>query len=63
MNFDGIEFYILCYNSTFCVDYQIKCIKTFCKDKYNIIIIDSNQGCNETNSKEKDGSVWDFVSE
>ena len=54
MGFDGLEFYILCYNSFFCVEYQIKCINFFCKDKYNIIIIDSNQGCNLLNSKQKE---------
>lgn len=32
MNFDGIEFYAII---VFCVDYQIKSIKTFCKHNYN----------------------------
>jgi len=39
-----IEFYLICYNNTFCVEYQIKTIRQFCKDPFNIIIIDSNCG-------------------
>jgi hypothetical protein len=54
MTFHGIEFYILCYNSLFCCEYQIKCINQFCKDEFKIIIIDSNQGCNLLNSKQKE---------
>ena len=54
MNFDGIEFYILCYNSFFCCDYQIKCINQFCKDKFKIIIFDSNLGTNPIDSKQKE---------
>lgn len=54
MGFDGIEFYILCYNSFFCCDYQIKCINHFCKDKFKIIIFDSNLGINPTDSKQKE---------
>jgi len=54
MNFDGIEFYILCYNSLFCCDYQIKCINQFCKDKFKIIIFDSNLGTNPIDSKQKE---------
>lgn len=54
MNFDGIEFYILCYNSLFCCDYQIKCINQFCKDKFKIIIFDSNLGINPIDSTQKE---------
>jgi len=48
-----LEFYILCYNNSFCVEYHIKTINFFCKDPFKIIIIDSNCGKNEVNSIEK----------
>jgi len=48
-----LEFYLICYNNNFCVEYQINTITHFCKDPYNIIIIDSNCGLYEENSKEK----------
>ena len=46
-----IEFYLICYNNIFCVEYQIKTIRQFCKDPFNIIIIDSNCGKLPENSK------------
>jgi hypothetical protein len=46
-----IEFYLLCYNNNFCVEYQIKTIQQFCKDPFNIIIIDSNCGKLPENSQ------------
>jgi hypothetical protein len=49
-----IEFYLLCYNNNFCVEYQIKTIKFFCKDPFKIIIIDSNCGKHNENSIEKE---------
>jgi len=55
--FPGIlEFYLICYNNNFCVEYQINTIRHFCKDKHNIIIIiiDSNCGMYNENSKEKE---------
>jgi len=39
-----LEFYIICYNNLFCVEYQIKTLTFFCKDPHKIIIIDSNCG-------------------
>lgn len=47
-----IEFYILCYNNTFCAEYQIKTIRKFCKDNFKITLIDSNCGKFEDQSKE-----------
>jgi len=48
-----LEFYLICYNNNFCVEYQINTIRHFCKDPHNIIIIDSNCGAYEENTKEK----------
>lgn len=42
-----IYFYILIYKNLFCAEYQIKTIQTFCKDPYNIILLDSNCGVDE----------------
>lgn len=53
INTNIIEFYIICYNNSFCVEYQIKTISFFCKDPYKIIIIDSNCGKFKENSIEK----------
>ena len=33
-----IEFYILTHNNLFCVEYQVKTIRQFCKDPFHIII-------------------------
>lgn len=49
-----LEFYLICYNNNFCVEYQINTISHFCKDPFKIIIIDSNCGGFPTNSKEKE---------
>lgn len=51
-NNNTLHFYILCYNNTFCAEYQIKTIRKFCKDDFNIILIDSNCGKFEDKSKE-----------
>jgi hypothetical protein len=53
INTNIIEFYIICYNNSFCVEYQIKTISFFCKDSHKIIIIDSNCGKFKENSIEK----------
>src|SRR5690348_7138900 len=47
-----IDFFILIHNNTFCAEYQIKTIRKFCEDAYNIILIDSNCGEYEDKSKE-----------
>ena len=49
-----IEFYLICFNNNFCVEYQINTIRHFCKDPFNIIIIDSNCGSYADNSREKE---------
>ena len=48
-----IEFYLICYNNNFCVEYQINTITHFCKDPHKIIIIDSNCGSHLENAEEK----------
>lgn len=48
-----LEFYLICYNNNFCVEYQINTINHFCKDPYKIIILDSNCGAFPENSKDK----------
>ncbi len=48
-----VEFYIICYNNLFCVEFQIKTINAFFKDPYKIIIIDSNCGEHIENSIKK----------
>jgi hypothetical protein len=48
-----LEIYVLAYNSLFCVEYQIKTFRSFCKDPYNLVIIDSNCGEHSKNSEEK----------
>lgn len=53
MTNNKIEFYLLCYNNTFCVEYQIKTLRAFCKDPFEIIIIDTNCGEFKENSLEK----------
>jgi len=40
----SIDFYILIHANMFCAEYQIKTIRKFCKDPYNIILLDSNCG-------------------
>lgn len=49
-----LEIYIISYNNLFCVDYQIKSFRSFCRDEYRIIIIDSNCGEHPDNSKKKE---------
>lgn len=39
-----IDFYILIHANMFCAEYQIKTIRRFCKDPFNIILLDSNCG-------------------
>jgi hypothetical protein len=43
-NYEPIEIYLIAYNNLFCVEYQIKTYKAFCKDAYKLIVIDSNCG-------------------
>ena len=50
---DNLEIYVLAYNNSFCVDYQIKAFSAFCKDKHKLVIIDSNCGDHSTNTAEK----------
>jgi len=40
----SIDFYILIHANIFCAEYQIKTIRKFCKDPFNIVILDSNCG-------------------
>lgn len=48
-----IEVYVIAYNNLFCVEYQIKTFKAFCKDEYKLIIVDSNCGEHTKNSEDK----------
>lgn len=48
-----IEIYVIAYNNLFCVEYQIKSFRAFCKDEYKLIIIDSNCGEHIQNSMDK----------
>lgn len=48
-----LEVYVIAYNNLFCVDYQIKAFRSFCKDKYKLIIIDSNCGEHPQNTEDK----------
>ena len=50
---DNLEIYVLAYNNSFCVDYQIKAFSAFCKDKHKLVIIDSNCGDHPSNTAEK----------
>ena len=47
-----LDIYIPVFNNLFCVEYQIKTLKAFCKhDNFNIIIIDNNLEFHPENSK------------
>tara|TARA_R110001592_G_scaffold91587_1_gene267916 strand:+ start:6129 stop:6944 length:816 start_codon:yes stop_codon:yes gene_type:complete len=48
-----LEVYIIAYNNIFCVEYQIKTFKAFCKDKHKLIVIDSNCGEHVANTETK----------
>lgn len=48
-----IEIYVIAYNNLFCVEYQIKTFKAFCKDEHELIIVDSNCGEHSENSLQK----------
>jgi len=48
-----IEMYVISYNNLFCVEYQIKAFKSFCRDEYKLVIIDSNCGEHTDNSERK----------
>jgi hypothetical protein len=65
-NNEAIEIYIIAYNNLFCVEYQIKTYKAFCKDDYKLIIIDSNCGEHPENSIAKkricDDNNIEFIS-
>ena|ERR1700690_1844958 len=43
---DVTDLYIITFNNLFCVEYQLKTIRSFMKQKYNIIIIDNNNDLN-----------------
>lgn len=61
-----IEVYVIAYNNLFCVEYQIKTFKAFCKDDYKLIIVDSNCGEHIDNSIKKkeicDSNGVEFIS-
>jgi len=47
-----IDIYIPVFNNLFCVEYQIKTLKAFCKhDNFNIIIVDNNLEFHPENSR------------
>ena len=48
-----MEVYIIAYNNLFCVEYQIKTFKAFCKDEHKVVVIDSNCGEHATNTEAK----------
>lgn len=48
-----MEIFILAYNNLFCVEYQIKTLKQFCQDSYNLIVVDSNCGQHPENTRLK----------
>lgn len=48
---DAIDLYITAFNNIFCIEYQIKTLRMFMKQKYNIIIVDNNNNLNPDVSK------------
>jgi hypothetical protein len=50
-----VEIYVISYNNLFCVEYQIKAFRSFCRDEYKLVIIDSNCGEHTDNSERKMG--------
>ncbi len=50
---DNMEIYIIAYNNIFCVEYQIKTFKTYCKDNHKLIIVDANCGEHLENTEAK----------
>lgn len=50
---DILEIYSLAYNNLFCVEYQIKTWTKFCKDNFELIIVDSNCGEHKENTEKK----------
>jgi hypothetical protein len=48
-----LEFYLLCFGSVFCVEYQIKTIRQFCRDPHRILVIDSNCGAMPQDTADK----------
>ena len=48
-----IEVYVIAYNNLFCVEYQIKAFRAFCRDDHRLIIIDSNCGEHAQNTEMK----------
>lgn len=47
---DSMDVYVITFNNLFCVEYQIKTLRTFIKQKFNIIVIDNNNNLNQENS-------------
>jgi len=39
---DTLDIYVITFNNLFCVEYQIKTLRRFVKQKFNIIIVDNN---------------------
>jgi hypothetical protein len=50
---NNMEIYIIAYNNLFCVEYQIKTFKSYCKDDHKLIIVDANCGEHLENSEAK----------
>tara|TARA_B100001094_G_C18182508_1_gene801770 strand:+ start:2294 stop:3202 length:909 start_codon:yes stop_codon:yes gene_type:complete len=46
-----LNVYVAFYNSTFCVEYQIKTLKTFLLDDHQLVFIDNNMGRHPDSSK------------
>jgi hypothetical protein len=55
---EHIEFYLVCYNNSFCVEYQIKTINKFCMDPFRIVILDSNCGEHPEESSRKKNNMF-----
>lgn len=48
---DTIDLYVITFNNLFCVEYQIKMLRMFMKQNYNIIIVDNNNNLNQEVSR------------
>ena len=44
---------MIAYNNLFCVEYQIKAYRAFCRDDHKLIVVDSNCGAHAENSQAK----------
>lgn len=47
---DSVDVYVITFNNLFCVEYQIKSLKSFFNYKHNIIIVDNNNNLHPENS-------------